>query len=80
MSTVEIGWRRTSDAILKWALGLVGVGLIAAIALLLDIRVSMAVYQADSHAMKDRIDRVESWVMRHDQEDRARFQALERAK
>ena len=76
----ETGFKRASDTLLKWALGLVGVGLVAAIALLLDIRVSLAVYQADAKAMKERIERVESWELRHDQEDRARFQALARSR
>lgn len=62
--------KRASDTLLKWALGLVGAGLIAAIGLLLDIRVSMAVYQADAKAMKDRLDKVEAWQLRHDQDER----------
>jgi hypothetical protein len=76
--TAETGFKRASDTLLKWALGLVGVGLISAIALLLDIRVSLAVYQADNKAMKEQITDLKAWQLRHDQDDRARLQSIVR--
>jgi len=78
VTTERTEFKRASDALFKWALGLVGLGLVAAIGLLLDIRFQLGVYQADAKAMKDRLDKVEAWELRHDQEDRARFQALAR--
>ena len=68
--------KRHSDTLLAWALGLVSIGIVATIGLLLDIRVSLAVYQADVKALRDRMEKGEAWQLRHDQEDRARFQAL----
>lgn len=76
--TAETGFKRASDTLLKWALGLVGVGLVAAIGLLIDIRVSLAVYQTDAKAMKEQISKLENWQLRHDQDDRARLQAIVR--
>jgi len=74
--TTEPKFQRASDTILKWALGLVGAGIVATIGLLIDIRVSLAVYQADAKAMKEQITKLENWQANHDQEDRARFRAL----
>jgi hypothetical protein len=74
--TTESTMRRTGDTILKWALSLVGAGIIAAIALLIDIRVSLATYQADAKAMKEQINEIKVWQIRHDDQDRAMFQAL----
>jgi len=74
--TTEPKFQRASDTILKWALGLVGAGIIATIGLLLDIRVSLAVYQADAKAMKERLDKIEAWESQHDIEDRARFKQV----
>ena len=68
--------RRAGDTIMKWILALVGAGLVASIGLLIDIRVSLATYQADARAMKEQITDLKSWQAQHDRDDRARFQAL----
>ncbi len=66
----------SKDLLLRWAFGIMAGGLLAAIGLLLDIRVSMAVYQADAKAVKDRVERLEGWTGQHDRDDKARFNEL----
>lgn len=72
MSTLQ----GSKDLILRWALGIMAAGLLAAIGLLLDIRVSMAVYQADAKAVKDRVDKLEGWTIQHDRDVKTQFQEM----
>lgn len=69
-------WDKAKETFVRWAFGLLGLGLLAIVGLLLDIRWSMATYQANSTALKDRVDKIENWTNQHDRDDRAKFQAL----
>ena len=80
-------WSKTKDVILIGVCGLLVFGVVQVLGKLAEIdksitaiRVDLGIYQANEAALDKRVAVVEGWAIRHDQEDKAKFQVMARGR
>jgi len=80
-------WSKAKDVVLMGICGLLVFGVVQVLGKLAEIdksitaiRVDLGIYQANEAALDKRVAVVEGWAIRHDQEDKAKFQVMARGR
>ena len=80
-------WNKAKDAVLIGFTGLLVIGVLQVLsdlstirASISAVRVDLGIYNANEAALEKRVSTLEGWAVRHDQEDKAKFQTMGRGR